>query len=175
MVYKGLDVLIEKIATDQRCEFYPSVNVLPPLSNEYLNYPTDMVYFYSKCNGLKLFSNSDANIVFFILPVNEILRVNPIVVGEPCEEDISSTWFTIAKTDNNEFISLDLSVERNGRCYDSHYETHGVVGSSPIIALSFTELLKKLYQSEGKHVFWRDDNYGDAYDAENQASPHLML
>ncbi len=113
---------------------------------------------------LNFFCNDNSLITFTILPNDEVLNSNMKIVGELCEYDISSTWYLIAKTDNNDYLSIDLSLERNGRCYDSNYEVHGVVGSSTVIALSFSELLSELYNTGGKDIYWKKKNYGDAYD-----------
>ncbi|MGE8342955.1 MAG: hypothetical protein ACN6OI_18140 [Flavobacterium sp.] len=56
-----------------------------------------------------------------------------------------------------------------GYCYDSFLETHANPDESMIIAKSFTELLERLYSSNGEDWFWLDDefeSYGDAYDEE---------
>jgi hypothetical protein len=101
--------------------------------------------------------------LFRILSKNEILQSNQMIIGEPCDDDISSSWYLIGKTDNNDYLSIDLSFERNGRCYDSSYEIHGVAGSCPIIALNFTELLTELYNSGGNDIYWKYKDHGDTY------------
>ncbi|WP_249418664.1 hypothetical protein [Escherichia fergusonii] len=98
------------------------------------------------------------------MPKEKILQANQEIVGETCDGDISASWYLIGKVNNNEYLSIDLSHERNGRCYDSNYEIHGVVGSCPIIAMSFTELLSKLYFSNGDDIYWAYKDYGDAYE-----------
>ncbi|ELY7491293.1 SMI1/KNR4 family protein [Cronobacter turicensis] len=159
-----IDELLDLIRKDKRCEVLPPSGSLLPLSDDTLRYPDDVIYFYQKCNGIKLFYNDNSLVSFTILPNDEILNANMVIVGELCEYDISSTWYLIAKTDNNDYLSIDLSLERNGRCYDSNYEVHGVAGSCPIIALNFTELLVELYNTGGKDVFWKNKDHGDAYD-----------
>lgn len=161
---KELDELFNLISNDNRCEVIPPKGNLPVLPNGGLRYPDDVVYFYQKCNGVNLFCNGSYMVSFSILSNNEILQSNQVIVGEPCEDDISFSWYLIGKTDNNDYLSIDLSLERNGRCYDSNYEIHGVVGSCPIISLSFTELLTRLYDSDGNDIYWKNIGYGDAYD-----------
>ena len=46
-------------------------------------------------------------------------------------------------------------------------ETHGVAGSCPIIATSFTDLLTRLYENKGQRWYWLRPDFvslGDAYD-----------
>ena len=60
-----------------------------------------------------------------------------------------------------------MAKERLGKCYDSFWDRHGVVGECGIVALNFTELVSQLYSNQGKNLFWLDDNFnyiGDAYD-----------
>ncbi|WP_347253135.1 SMI1/KNR4 family protein [Leminorella grimontii] len=159
-----IDLLLDMITSDNSCVAYPPIGRLPELSGRMLKIPDDVSYFYSKCNGVELFIHGNRMVSFSILPQDEILQSNMTIVGEPCEDDISSSWYLIGKTDNNDYLSIDLSLERNGRCYDSNYEIHGVAGSCPIIALSFTELLTELYNSGGNDLYWKNKSYGDAYD-----------
>ena len=47
------------------------------------------------------------------------------------------------------------------------FDRHGVVGECSVIAISFTELVERLFRSKGKSLYWLDDNFeyiGDAYD-----------
>lgn len=67
----------------------------------------------------------------------------------------------------NNYITIDLEKERLGRCYDSFWDRHGVVGECAVIAQTFTELVSQLYSNQGKSLFWLDDKFnylGDAYD-----------
>ncbi len=126
--------------------------------------PDDLRSFYKLCGGLVLFSDKDYGIT--LVPPKEFQPANPIIVGELCEEDISSSWYVVGKS-GDQLISIDLNLHRLGRCYDSFYECHGVAGSCPIIARSFSELLENLYESRGGYWYWlRSDfiNLGDAYD-----------
>ncbi|MBR8176194.1 SMI1/KNR4 family protein [Burkholderia ambifaria] len=155
--------IIEIIKSDGGCQVLPVSGALPLLPNADMAYPNDLVEFYSLCGGVILFRAGRSNISFKILPAGEVLQANMLIVGEPCEDDISFSWYAVCKTDNGDFISIDTSKERSGRCYDSNSEIHGVAGSCPIIALSFSELLCLLYRSSGIDVFWKTRDYGDAY------------
>ncbi len=127
--------------------------------------PNDLLEFYNLSNGLVLFKNETYE--FEIVGKDELERANPIIVGEPCEYDISHNWYIIAKGHNEQFISIDLHKDRLGKCYDSFWETHGLRGETPVIANSFLDLLNNLYLSKGQSLYWLDDSFkalGDAYD-----------
>ena len=96
-----------------------------------------------------------------------MVLANPVIVGELCEEDISSKWYIICKDSDSNYITIDLATERLGRCYDSFWDRHGVVGECAIIARNFTELVMELFNSQGESLYWlgSDHQYlGDAYD-----------
>jgi antitoxin YokJ len=64
-------------------------------------------------------------------------------------------------------LSIDTDPTRNGRCYDSFHDVHGIVGSDPVIARSFAELFERLLDSGGGHWYWLEPDFvslGDAYD-----------
>ncbi|MCG8709100.1 SMI1/KNR4 family protein [Brenneria sp. 4F2] len=160
---KSISDLISELKTNNRCDIFSAKSRLQSLSDNGLAYPDDLIEFYSLCQGLSLFKQGKDNISFKILPPEEILPANIIILGEACAYDLSSSWYVICKTDNGDYLSIDLSKERNGQCYDSHHEIHGVAGSCPVIAKSFTELLNELYKTNGKDIYWNKNNYGDAY------------
>ncbi|MBZ5793561.1 SMI1/KNR4 family protein [Burkholderia contaminans] len=160
---RSIKEVVEIIRSDSRCQVLPVSGSLPPLPKPDMMYPNDLVEFYDLCGGVILFRAGKDNVSFKILPADEVLQTNMIIVGDPCEGDISFSWYAICKTDSGDYISIDASKERNGRCYDSNFEIHGVVGSCPIIALSFSELIDELYKSSGVDIFWKTRDYGDAY------------
>ncbi|WP_175003155.1 SMI1/KNR4 family protein [Burkholderia lata] len=160
---RSIKEILEIIRFDSGCQVLPPNGDLPPLLKSDMAYPDDLVEFYNLCGGVVLFRSGKDNVSFRILSAHEVLQTNMLIVGEPCEDDISCSWYAICKADNGDCISIDTSKERRGRCYDSNFEIHGVVGSCPIIALSFSELLGELYKSSGIDVFWETRNYGDAY------------
>ena len=127
--------------------------------------PNDLKVFYENCGGVCFFTDSAYG--FTIVSPEEMVLANPIIVGELCGEDISSEWYIIGKDTENNYITIDLAKERLGRCYDSFWDRHGVVGECAIVAQTFTELVSQLYSNQGKSLFWLDDDFnylGDAYD-----------
>ena len=154
--------LIDKIRNTQGCIVYSPCG-LPTLS-ERVDLPKDLKVFYENCGGVSLFNDSVYG--FRIVSPEEMVLANPIIVGELCEEDISSKWYIIGKDTQNNYITIDLAKERLGRCYDSFWDRHGVVGECAVIAQTFTELVSQLYSNQGKSLFWLDDKFnylGDAY------------
>jgi hypothetical protein len=92
---------------------------------------------------------------------------NPVIVGELCPEDITAEWYIVAHAGSQETLTIDLNSSRLGRCYDSFWDRHGVPGSCKIIALSFTDLLRRLIENSGRYWYWLRDDFkslGDAYD-----------
>ncbi len=136
----------------------------PRIDGDY-ELPVDVKKFYDRCGGVT-FKNSSFG--FEIVQPDEVKPINPIIVGELCEDDISSKWYAICKDANNDYISIDLDDNRKGRCYDSFWDRHGVVGECAIVAFSFTELVTHLLYDQGSfQPYWltKDFNYlGDAYD-----------
>lgn len=131
-----------------------------------LRLPADLSRFYELCGGIELFLSEDYGIT--ISPPGQLIPSNIAIIGEQYPDDITATWFTVGVTPDSDYVSIDLSSERNGRCYDSFHETHGLVGESPIIAESFADLLERLLQSRGGYWYWLRDDFrpiGDAYDA----------
>lgn len=155
--------LITKIRTIPDCVVYPTSG-LPHIEDKYI-LPDDIKEFYNLCGGVSLYLNgeSTANIV----PPSEFILANPVIVGERCENDITSNWYIIANDGNGDYLTIDIQEERLGRCYDSFWDRHGVVGECPIIANSFTELLERLIDNKGQRWYWLRDGFislGDAYD-----------
>lgn len=156
--------MIEKIKTLQDCKVYPA-NGLPKLDNSKHKLPDDVIEFYENCGGVTLFGSQ--SYVANIVPPEEFKLANPIIVGELCEEDITSEWYTIVNDGNGDYLTIDLSSERLGRCYDSFWDRHGLVGECPIIARTFTELLENLILNKGRQWYWLREGFtpiGDAYD-----------
>ncbi|PGM59614.1 hypothetical protein [Bacillus sp. AFS053548] len=114
---------------------------------------------------MDLFIDCDYGLI--IVSPEEFVLANPDIIGEKAEYDISSSWYIIGCDRNNDYLTIDLSIQRLGKCYDSNVEVHGVVGSCPIIANSFMELLERLLTNKGEHWYWLQDEFaslGDAYD-----------
>ncbi|RKD30686.1 SMI1/KNR4 family protein [Lacrimispora algidixylanolytica] len=138
----------------------------PTLNNGHV-LPDDMKEFYSICGGIVCYIEYGGFPIEILSPIN-VKQANPILVGEECEEDISSSWYLIADAEDGNYISIDCDPSRLGRCYESFEYSHAVAGNCPIIDLSFTELLNNIFNYKGDYFFWKDNPsfsmHGDAYD-----------
>src|SRR6266480_5545667 len=136
------------------------VPVGQPGIGEHHRLPDDLRNFYQLCGGLSLAENTAYSVT--IVPPTKCLLVNPVILGEDVAglvqrtegDDISWSWYSIADLGNRDYLTIDLSQEQLGRCYDSFHETHGLIGNTPIIALSFTELVLSLYEKRGQYWYW---------------------
>ena len=160
-----MDILkiLDKIRNTPECIVYNPCGL--PLLSEEVKLPNDLKVFYENCGGISFFADSEYG--FTIVSPKEMILANPIIVGELCQEDISSEWYIICKDAENNYITIDLAKERLGKCYDSFWDRHGVVGECAIVANNFTELLLQLFRNQGKSIFWLDSDFvyiGDAYD-----------
>lgn len=156
--------LVTQIKTLPNCRIFEP-NGLPIIDETKHILPNDLKEFYRLCGGLVLFENEEYPI-YFVSPEKFILA-NPIIVGELCEEDISSNWYIICNDGTDEYLTIDLNKDRLGKCYDSFFDRHGLVGESQIIATSFTDLLERLLNNKGQYWYWLKDDFislGDAYD-----------
>jgi hypothetical protein len=159
----SIESLVNKIKTLPDCVVYPPSGI--PAVNKSHTLPDDVHKFYELCGGVLLYEKADYSIL--IVPPQDFLLANPIIVGELCEEDISSDWYICATDRNGEYITIDLNPKRLGRCYDSFYDRHGVVGECSIIATSFTDLLERFIENKGRYWYWLQKDFiplGDAYD-----------
>lgn len=126
--------------------------------------PEDLTVFYTLCGGIELYP--EAHYPIRVVSPHEVVLANPVIVGELCSDDISASWHIIATDGNGDYLTIDLHPDRLGRCYDSFRETHGLPGSCPIIARTFTELLSRLIENKGQRWYWLDSEFapiGDAY------------
>ncbi len=126
--------------------------------------PHDVEEFYRLCGGATLYRRAFYTIE--IVAPNDFVRANPVIVGEDGKDDISYDWFVIAKA-GEQYITIDLNESRIGRCYDSFWDRHGVVGECQVVASSFEQLLAQLIQGRGTYWYWLQDEFqslGDAYD-----------
>jgi len=155
--------LLQRIRGLSGCEVYQSQGQ-PDVSAHHV-LPDDLRRFYALCGGLSLYERANYP-VFFSRP-KEVVPANPVIAGEQVGDDISASWYVIANDGAGEYLTIDLHPQRLGRCYDSFSDRHGVAGSCPIIATSFTDFLERLVANQGRHWYWLEPDFrslGDAYD-----------
>lgn len=137
-----------------------------PVINEKHFVSSDVEKFHQLCGGIECYADGSAFSIRILSP-EEVSQANLVLLGEEFDEDISSSWYLIADAEDQNYISIDFSKERNGRCYESFVETHALKDNCPIIARSFTELLLYILTYEGDYFYWKDNDnfvgYGDAY------------
>jgi antitoxin YokJ len=156
--------VLAMIRQDTNCSVFPPAGA--PHVRPSQAVPDDLREFYRLCGGLVLFVDSVWRTV--IVAPGELVPANPVIVGEEGAYDISCSWYIVASdgTDSQK-MTIDLNPTRLGRCYDSFWDRHAVAGSSTIIALSFTEFLRRSYACKGTELYWCRDDFvplGDAYD-----------
>ncbi|UUZ93003.1 SMI1/KNR4 family protein [Paenibacillus sp. P25] len=159
----NIESLVSRLRTMHDCIVHPPMGL--PAIEEGLYLPPDLTAFYKLCGGADLFINTEYRLS--LVSPNQFVLANPVIVGERYEEDISSDWYILASDGNGDYLTVDLQEKRLGKCYDSFWDSHGVVGQCPVIARSFTELLANLMKGNGKRRYWSQDDFvslGDAYD-----------
>ncbi len=60
-------------------------------------------------------------------------------------------------------MAVDLHSDRLGRCYDAFWDTYGLVGETPVVAVNLVGLLQALVTSDGQDGALPGLS-GDAYD-----------
>ncbi|WDE09015.1 SMI1/KNR4 family protein [Thalassomonas viridans] len=163
-----MNSLLEKIRKSKDCIVHPPSGL--PLINDGHTLPKDLVDFYRECGGIKFFINS--NYAIEIVAPEKLILSNPEILpkgweADIPEDDISNDWYIVAEAGPEQKISIDLNKNRIGKCYDSFWDIHASPGDCPILAISFSELLKRIFNCKGGYWFWLADefiNLGDAYD-----------
>lgn len=156
-----IDQLVQRIASLEGCKVHPPRG--EPQTNHAL--PDDVRRFYALCGGAALFEGSKFPLI--ISSPEELVSSNEVIVGKKINDDPSDNWFLIAKSGEEQLVSIDLNPDKLGRCYDSFWDRHALVGSCSVIALSFTELLRRSVDTHGSSLYWLSEQFeslGDAYD-----------
>ena len=156
-----IDDILKKICENPECKIITHDSALS-FDNVL---PKDLLLYFEKYNEILFYPQSEYPIK--IVGFTDLHPANPIIVGETIEDDITNSWYIIGYGENSQYITIDLSPDRFGWCYDSNWDRHGVPGSNPIIAHSFTELLYHTYKAKGKNYYWITNEFeskGDAYD-----------
>lgn len=136
-----------------------------PVAKLPLHLPQDLQYYFENYAEISLFDDADCPIK--VVGLAEFKRANPIIAGEDAADDVSHNWFIIAHDNHSQYITIDLSKDKLGYCYDSFWDRHGVAGEQAVVAKSLTELLQCLYLAKGQSLYWTEQGFqslGDAYD-----------
>ncbi len=162
--------LLDTIRGMPDCNVYAPKGI--PSIHQVHRLPEDLQQFFTLCGGIDLYFNSGYSISI-VLPEKLALANLVIWAGFPQEliapiDHISWSWYIIAEGRNSQYITIDLSLERLGNCYDSYWDSYANPGDTPIIARSFTDLLFKLVNNRGMHWYWLAPDFesmGDAFDS----------
>jgi hypothetical protein len=157
--------ILRRLSAEDGCVIAPPTDIPLPASGHVV--PNDVLEFYRLAGGASLFEGADYP--FFIVPPDKVRPANRVLELDSGGGDISDAWYIIADTGDgsSDYLTIDFDPARLGRCYDSFHETHALVGDTPIIARSFTELLERLLDNHGRYPYWLRDDFegmGDAYD-----------
>lgn len=166
-----IDELVTKISTLPNCTVLPPSG-LPKISEEH-ELTDEIIRFYELCGGVILFK--DAPYSVRILKPDEIVQTTPIfwdgnileAAQESIEVNVSSSWYVIVDLHDSNYLSIDFNRSRLGRCYQTFWGSYAVIGETPIIASSFSILLKRLLENQGDYWYFLKDDFvplGDAYD-----------
>jgi hypothetical protein len=155
--------LVDLLRGLQACVVKPSTGF--PYVDQ-LDLPEDLGRFYLECGGIELFTNKPYPLT--LAEPGQFLRANPeIAMKDDPTGDISDDWYIIGRSGSTQYITIDLNPSRLGRCYDSFWDMHACPGDSPVIALTFTDLLTNLIRAQGDYLYWTQSDFvplGDAYD-----------
>ncbi|MCB9589839.1 MAG: SMI1/KNR4 family protein [Polyangiaceae bacterium] len=137
--------ILEELRADPSVVLLP-VTGLPQLRRGHF-LPDELRAFYSSCGGLEL--ARDSSYAMRVVTPAEFVSANLEIVGEDVPDDISDSWYLLCRGAGDQVLTIDCSRERLGRCYDSYWEVHGVVGSCAVVAQSFGQLLALLVNAAG--------------------------
>ena len=160
---RKINEIIVEIERDKEC-MVQKLSI--PHKNVPSGLPEDLTFYLENYHSIVFFPEAPYSIK--IVGLTEFERANKVLIGEEHKEDMSHNWFLIADDSNSQYITIDLSKDRWGYCYDSFWDRYGVVGEQAIIAKSFTELLERIYACKGQQWYWLQEDfisYADAYDA----------
>lgn len=167
-----IDELVTRIRTLPNCTVLSPSGL--PRTNEEHGLPDEIIRFYELCGGVTLFEDAPYSVK--ILQPDEVRQTIPIfwdeeimeAARESIEFKVSSGWYVIADLHDSNFLSVDLNRNRLGRCYQTFWDSYAVIGETPIVASSFSDLLERLLENQGDYWYFLRDDFvplGDAYDA----------
>ena len=164
--------LLGEIATRSGCRVLPSTGL--PLLPVNLTLPDDVRRFYERCGGLMLFAQ--ATFPWRVSGPHELVAASPRLLTPTLAAELAATDPTeltnscyIIGTGGDgratePHIVIDLHPDRAGRCYEVFWDTYGLVGDMPIVALDVVELLARLLATDGERATLPGPHHGDAYD-----------
>lgn len=145
---------------------------------ENLTLPDDLHHFYQLCGGAVLFDG--APFEWTVSGPHQLRPASPRLLGDQLAQqiatedpdDLTNGCFVFAESGTGgtaPLVVVDLNPARAGRYYDALWDSYGLAGDMPIIALTAAELIRHLLDTRGEHVIDLGPVHGDAYD---NISPH---
>jgi hypothetical protein len=162
-----IEELVRRIRLRPGCSLVPPKGLPAAMPETDDQLPDDLARFYELCGGGDLFAGSGFG--FYLSDPEEVVPVDMERLGKVYNADISASWYIVARAHASglDEVSIDLAPERLGRCYESFFDTHRMKGSCPVVATSFTDLVERLFEAEGRAFYWYEPSFeslGDAYD-----------
>lgn len=156
--------LLEAIRRTPRCVVLPPRGM--PTIQSGLILPPDVLTFYEAAGGVRLYDEGGwAN---RIVAPTEFVPADLVFWGDQTKADgPESAWYAVADVQDGNYLLIDLSPTRAGRCYDGFHETYRQAGYMAVVAESFTEMLERLHRQGNNQSYWLRDGFqsgGDAYD-----------
>lgn len=128
--------------------------------------PDDIKAFYKRYKTVRLFLRDYGDYNYRFPPISEIHRTRIDIYGLDTDEWGPSNWFSICDVMDGNYIGIDLASGKGEQFHyiDCFHETFAQPNYSPIVALSFTELLHKALQHSDNLYFLAPgfQSYGDA-------------
>jgi hypothetical protein len=137
--------------------------------------PTDLRELHQLCAGVSL--HVDADYPWWLTGPSGVVPAGPLLLTPEVAEqvaaedpaDLTNSCYVIAQeapgATGGQLVVVDLHPERVGRCYLTAWDSFGLVGEMPIVALSMAELLGWLLRLRGGSPMDHLPDLGDAYDA----------
>lgn len=107
----SIEMLIKKIASTSDCRLFEADGL--PTIDEKHRLQKILGNFMNNVGGAVLYKNADYPI-YIVRPV-EFKLANPVIVGELCEEDISSEWYIVCTDGKGKYLTIDLNEDRKGK------------------------------------------------------------
>jgi hypothetical protein len=152
-------------------------HVLPPAGQAMLpqkfTLPDDLRRFHELCGGAVLFEG--APFEWRVSGPQHAVPASPRLLGDKLAQDIARNdpddltngCFVFAESgagSADTLVVVDLHPARAGRFYDAFWDSYGLVGQMPILAVTVAELMRRLLDMQGVRATHPGPFHGDGYD-----------
>jgi hypothetical protein len=155
-----IDELLQRMRQSPRCRVLAPVGQ-PKLPAPFA-LPPEVTRFFELCGGVEFFEKDHGpRSRYRIVSPAEVVDICLATVGDDTyREPPLDGWFAVGEDDNSEHVAIDLNEDGYGRCYDVFHETYADPHGARVVALSFAELVERLF-ARGRS-YWFDDGF-EAY------------